>query len=1193
MRGRSTWLLLVVSSLGGLTCSESGPSFKTTVTAQGEGETNTAPLWPLRLGARWGSWVVTEVRREGGEDVHVLATEGSNGTSTPTDHWPLLVVRKGAIYGLGTTYHRAATPILVVPATVRVGMKWETRTAGGALLFSGSVDSRESTETSFGTRVVWGVSLAVGGPAEMIDNSYPYPLREFAGVSPGRLIEGMGPDREDVVVPLDSQDISPPTVSLAASPLGSGPMMEVDELGFITTYISASIEPTRQGGLPVVKVRGLVPFYRPPGLFIYDVAEGCGVLKGGVLEDLPGGEPNAVGLTPCPDGAAVVGGSQIRDVDGGRSTGIVVEAPPCFPPGPCPPLVRLNTYSLDGIFATPGGGVRVLAQGDNGFVLGDYDPAGPPGILPERAARGFDRINAGAPLGWLLGTRGLQARPPEKGAPLSWITAGSGDRLGVAQFRLDDRLFWYRLEGGQVRAAHASAPMPMRSVTASPDGRVTLSLSPDGRVDRVDVTVDGIEVRPLGRVALPAGSWLAGGFVQGGDLIAVVQRGFVRSLGAAFDPPPILGAPWLYRVALPAGAPVAAPPAVFGVRSAWLDDDVLVCWRDPAAGGAADLTGWTLRGRPPLGVLPVAGKAGETCVLVAHDPEVTGVKVPGVEAKLPGVGRVLLVPSTVERLRTPRPPSFAGYFDVLAAAGDDLFISHAENGFEYGDLGLPQSTRAASAPAPPDSAVTPDNHGRWAVAPDPGCGDCAQASYIKGGMTVRTVMLADAQARMVSAYNDGSAVARVKTTLVRIAADGSTTTVAPIAAAGGDVAASFVSRTGAACSFAGSAVLCRGADGVVRTGPPPPPYAILSGEPPLHETLDGHIVGIVSSSTDPESMLRSFDIDPERASVDLRDIPGIAGTSSARCNWFPLGAGRDGLVCQRPAARAGLADVLRSFRVDGSGLHALTIPRTAPSGPFLRVALWGTPSALLVYRQRATDVWDVVRVPSTLIVEGEPPACSNGVDDDRDGIEDLMDLGCADGNDRDETNPAATPQCGDGRDNDNDQTVDFPADEQCRGAGDPLEGEEPICDGTACAILNGTGTAKHVDVSSGGVFAAQWYAASDTTLTRLEAHTGLVSGPAWIAIYAHNPSSDEPGAELARADFTLDVGLGWQGAKLPTPVVLPQGTPVWWVVSLPARAQPPYAEAGTAVQLRTKPPGVTVWRHSVQAVMMRAFCCEK
>ncbi len=66
-------------------------------------------------------------------------------------------------------------------------------------------------------------------------------------------------------------------------------------------------------------------------------------------------------------------------------------------------------------------------------------------------------------------------------------------------------------------------------------------------------------------------------------------------------------------------------------------------------------------------------------------------------------------------------------------------------------------------------------------------------------------------------------------------------------------------------------------------------------------------------------------------------------------------------------------------------------------------------------------------------------ACANGIDDDRDDLIDLLDPGCTDARDNDETDPAVIPFCANGIDDDGDGTIDFPADDGCSAAGDDCE----------------------------------------------------------------------------------------------------------------------------------------------------------
>ncbi|HEX8104663.1 MAG TPA: hypothetical protein VF533_18745 [Solirubrobacteraceae bacterium] len=71
------------------------------------------------------------------------------------------------------------------------------------------------------------------------------------------------------------------------------------------------------------------------------------------------------------------------------------------------------------------------------------------------------------------------------------------------------------------------------------------------------------------------------------------------------------------------------------------------------------------------------------------------------------------------------------------------------------------------------------------------------------------------------------------------------------------------------------------------------------------------------------------------------------------------------------------------------------------------------------------------------------PACSNGVDDDRDGVTDSADTGCADAADPDEANP----ECSDGLDNDGDGDVDMRDGDCGYSPRSPSEGRPPAaCD---------------------------------------------------------------------------------------------------------------------------------------------------
>jgi uncharacterized repeat protein (TIGR01451 family) len=82
--------------------------------------------------------------------------------------------------------------------------------------------------------------------------------------------------------------------------------------------------------------------------------------------------------------------------------------------------------------------------------------------------------------------------------------------------------------------------------------------------------------------------------------------------------------------------------------------------------------------------------------------------------------------------------------------------------------------------------------------------------------------------------------------------------------------------------------------------------------------------------------------------------------------------------------------------------------------------------------------------PAVIVAGGAgETACSDGVDNDNDGLTDFPDdPGCTDANDVDETD---VPECSDGIDNDGDGLIDFPDDPKCSSFRDETETGSPEC----------------------------------------------------------------------------------------------------------------------------------------------------
>ncbi len=98
------------------------------------------------------------------------------------------------------------------------------------------------------------------------------------------------------------------------------------------------------------------------------------------------------------------------------------------------------------------------------------------------------------------------------------------------------------------------------------------------------------------------------------------------------------------------------------------------------------------------------------------------------------------------------------------------------------------------------------------------------------------------------------------------------------------------------------------------------------------------------------------------------------------------------------------------------------------------------------------EVTAVATAPGELASEPSLPcfvtatrACSDGLDNDGDGLIDFpADPGCDSANDGSEVDPPR-PQCSDGADNDGDAATDWPADPGCQGPADATESGAPAC----------------------------------------------------------------------------------------------------------------------------------------------------
>ena len=169
---------------------------------------------------------------------------------------------------------------------------------------------------------------------------------------------------------------------------------------------------------------------------------------------------------------------------------------------------------------------------------------------------------------------------------------------------------------------------------------------------------------------------------------------------------------------------------------------------------------------------------------------------------------------------------------------------------------------------------------------------------------------------------------------------------------------------------------------------------------------------------------------------------------------------------------------------------------------------------------------------------GETP-CTNGVDDDSDGLMDADDPGCRFFSAARRFAFETVPACGDGQDNDRDGRVDFPQDPDCFAAADTNEGGAGVATGTAdvvgLRVDGGEGkihrAAYVLDRATGDVIALDFgdeTAGSDAPVQRILESNGAVQSmtlrrtPDSVALVVANQNGDLGTIELYGPQLVVD-----------------------------------------------------------------------
>lgn len=613
---------------GGDSSAKAPPGARFNVVSPGSGDSNAEPLLPLRVGsvlrptnvdANPSFSTIEDAGEIGGAPaVGVFASGSFELYAKAADG----VFRIGAS-GTGLDPH----PALVVPATVRVGMTWDVFGDGDQVASTFTVESREAQDTATGPRIVWRI------------------LRRFASHAPDERAtywEGRGDgDRMPAVFPLD--DV--PVESVTPMPVALEPMKATIDTG--------EDQVIGDGG----STAKLVAYYSP--LLPFSMVHAKGAAEALILSHGPRGFDHCIKT----DGSTIRRGSvngtntgKFATNEGDECAGFISESPP---------VTRLG----DATATLVGDRVYWMAVVAGGYVSGR-----------ERAIIGFDgktpellsvnderlfgamRVGSGESFGGAFDASkeytlddtlvGIN-RDLVRVYPFPGKDSKNAELLVMAN---DGRLWSASLVDGNLSAPRLETTL---GATLSPqmsvNGMDLLAVAPNGRIDELVPTRDGLMIRHLADVGLPGGELAYSAFrvSANGDpsQTTLVVITLLPGSQVGFDathPKPLSYHVWRAPHFQPTPQPLIRP-RVFGISTSSADglSDMKVCW--PKGGGKLSADGWTLGRTPPLAVLE-ANDAG-TCALIVRD----GSKSPSdasqpfqnfVTATVPGIGRVELATGT-------------------------------------------------------------------------------------------------------------------------------------------------------------------------------------------------------------------------------------------------------------------------------------------------------------------------------------------------------------------------------------------------------------------------------------------------------------------------------------------------------------------------------------------------------------------
>ncbi|MCC6620409.1 MAG: hypothetical protein IT385_04095 [Deltaproteobacteria bacterium] len=635
----SSFMLLVLAIAGGCGDDAAGPSIE----SLGEGPANERPLWVPRAGplgpssASGAGYAMSADRLIDGRRVFLAGWQ--RGTFEPgygpaEPYFARLYGRhEDGIYLEGDT--RAGLyrePVLFVPSTVRVGMRWShpprwkfevvDRDEGEPRTWVIEVtDAERLTTNRENTKVLFGVPYRL----TYLEGS---PVGPFAGGISDQNGERGGRNGwlgQDVVPPPAAPREVP---ELALRPLNGGD--PISEESAVPSFFGAVVDP--DGDRVDLVVDGLVPFFHP-GAQMFLAIEGSGCHP-----YLRSADAFATAIDPkdCRDARATIidgAGRALRIGNEGWEPHVdctIVIGPDGIMS--CTPV----DYHVAGIFRAEDGTAMVFRGGRLSDVGPHSGVEGEPmtGLEPGS----FTPIDSGAARAEIGGVLWL-AEPEDDGWTMLAVHDGG---LKTVHLRPDGAVHatTFRDEGGNL------------GITSDASGRRYLRTHPDGAIERVVWDRDGVRVQPLGTIGLEEGRVLAGAVELEDRLLVLTLHGFEGNdpqygtrghlgghvnVGADRAIRPELGELRLWEADVP---PDPGPPIEAGELTrlgAALDAggaDAAIC----DFSGEAPTDGWTIAGAPAI-VFP----NNTRCVTVVGDKVRVVAEASGfVRGSLPTLGALSL-----------------------------------------------------------------------------------------------------------------------------------------------------------------------------------------------------------------------------------------------------------------------------------------------------------------------------------------------------------------------------------------------------------------------------------------------------------------------------------------------------------------------------------------------------------------------